>query len=94
VTTVIQCDNGDYLNVSSVYRWSVTEDVTRDGHMVQAHIHGPQRPFLVCTRTSEEGARHALKAILELSCHVIPGGRSTAEAEPAFPRETARQAGG
>jgi hypothetical protein len=79
VVTVVQCDNGDYLNVGSVYRWSITEDVTAKGHTILAHIHGPQRPFVVCTRTSRKDAETQLNALLELSCHVIAGGvgRST-----------------
>ena len=79
MTTVVQTDNGDYINVASVYRWSITEDVTAKGHTVLAHIHGPQRPFTVTTREERASAETVLKSILELSCHVIPGGRSASD---------------
>lgn len=79
MTTVVQCDDGGYINVALVYRWSITEDVTADGHTVLAHIAGPQRPFTVCTREERTSAETVLKAILELSCHVIPGGRSASD---------------
>lgn len=73
MTTVVQCDDGSYLNAELVYRWSITEDVTMNGHIVQAHVAGPQRPFLVATRETELGARNALKFILEASYTAVFG---------------------
>lgn len=67
MTTVVQCDDGSYLNAELVYRWSITEDVTMNGHIIQAHVAGPQRPFLVATRETEESAKDALKGILKAS---------------------------
>lgn len=79
MSTTVQCDDGSYINADLVYRWSITEDVTADGHIVQAHVAGPQRPFLVCTRETRESAETVLKAILELATRVIPGGRSATD---------------
>lgn len=72
MVTFVQCDDGSYVQAEAVYRWSVTEDVTNNAHLIQAHVAGPQRPFPVTTRETEESAAAVLKAILELSCHVIP----------------------
>jgi hypothetical protein len=85
VTTVVQCDDGGYINVASVYRWSITEDVTADGHTILAHVAGPQRPFVVATREERTNAEAVLRAILELAAHVIPGGRSASSDSAGVP---------
>lgn len=61
---LVLCDNGAYINVASVYRWFIDEDISIDKYTVQASIVGPQRPFSVTTRDSKPEAEAALIAIL------------------------------
>lgn len=84
MSTVVQCDDGSYINADLAYKWTIDEDVTRrdECFTIKAHFAGPQHPVPICTRETIESARSVLKAILELACHVIPGGRS-AGGEPA-----------
>lgn len=76
MSTVVQCDDGSYINAALVYRWSITGDVTAGGesHIIQAHVAGPQRPFLVATRETREAAELALTSIVSMAAKVIPGG--------------------
>jgi hypothetical protein len=74
----VQCDDGGYINVGSVYRWSVEEDVTNkdDPFTVKAHFGGPQHPIPVCKRSTKSGAQSTLDNILRQAAFPIHGGRS------------------
>ena len=78
MSTVVQCDDGSYINADLAYKWTIDEDVTNrdEAFTIKAHFDGPQHPVKVAHRETKEAAAGVLKAILELACDVIPGGRS------------------
>lgn len=61
---VVQCLNGDYINVSLVYRWFVTENGVKSSFDVLASIHGPQNPYVVARCGNPQDAHKTLTRLL------------------------------
>jgi hypothetical protein len=70
---VVKCLNGEYINVSLVYRWFITENVTEKGFDIKASIHGPQNPYVVARCTEPQEAHTMLTRLLgTVAVIVIP----------------------
>lgn len=69
----VQCANGDYINVSMVFRWSIEEDVTSKTNpfTIKAHFGGPQHPIPVVERSTKIGAQSTLDNIMRTAAMPI-----------------------
>ena len=63
---MVQCYDGGYLNVNLVYRWFIDFDVANHDNpfCLKASVAGPQHPFKVAYRSTEEGAQSTLDNIM------------------------------
>jgi hypothetical protein len=74
----VQCYDGGYINVGSVYRWFINFDVANHENpfCIMASVAGPQHPFKIAYRSTEEGAQSTLDNILRTAAFPIKGGAS------------------
>lgn len=71
---LIQCLDGSYLNVGSVYRWFITEDIIgvhNSAWEIKASAVGPQNPFKVARFDDEDKAKAELLHMLQSVATVL-----------------------